>query len=73
MIELAIGVWVRRRGGKFHLVESVVADRAVTRCGHEMHRLTGGGELEVSRVMPLTWMIGQPQLCKAGCDRETPA
>ena len=32
--------------------------------------MTKGGELQVSTVMPLTRMIGQPQLCKAGCERQ---
>lgn len=62
-----IGVWVRRErwGKKWHLVESVIADDAITRCGR---RLTNEkGPLEISPVMPLTRMIGQPQLCKQ-CD-----
>jgi hypothetical protein len=68
-----IGDWVRRPRGsgrqKWHLVESVVAEDAVTRCGRRMDRVTpSGGELQVSDVMPLTRMIGQPQLCKAGCE-----
>lgn len=65
---MRIGDWVRRRG-KWHLVESVVAGAAITRCGKRME--TGGTwqQLEVSDVMPLTRMIGQPQLCKGGCDK----
>lgn len=62
-----IGDWVRRRG-KWHAVESVVAGDAFTRCGRRMDRFAKRGELEVSPVQPLTRMIGQPQLCKAGCD-----
>jgi hypothetical protein len=64
-----IGQWIRRRGQKWHLAESVVAGDVVTRCGRRMDRVTRtGGELQVSALMPLTRMIGQPQLCKAGCD-----
>lgn len=64
-----IGNWVRRTGGKWHLAESVVAGDVVTRCGRRMDRVTRtGGELQVSALMPLTRMIGQPQLCKAGCE-----
>lgn len=59
-----IGVWVKRTGTKWHLVDSVVAGDAVTRCGRRMR----DPDLQVSEVMPLTRMIGQPQLCKAGCD-----
>jgi hypothetical protein len=66
---MTIGNWIRRTRGKWHLVESVVAEDAITRCGRRMDRVTAsGGELQVSEVMPLTRMIGQPQLCKAGCD-----
>jgi hypothetical protein len=65
---MKIGDWIRRRGGKWHLVESVVADDAITRCGRRMDRVTiSGGELQVSDVMPLTRMIGQPQNCRR-CD-----
>ncbi len=70
-----IGNWVKRPpGGKWHLVESVVAEDAVTRCGRRMDRFLRTPapqhhrELQVSEVMPLTRMIGQPQLCKGGCD-----
>lgn len=69
MSDYAIGSWVRRRGGKWHVVESDVDDRAIVRCGKQLRRVTpSGGELQVSALMPLTRMIGQPQLCKAGCD-----
>jgi hypothetical protein len=69
MTDLVIGAWVKRARGKWHVVESVVADRVVIRCGKEMARVTrSGGELQVSALMPLTRMIGQPQLCKAGCE-----
>lgn len=73
MAELAIGTWVRRTGGKWHLVESVVAEDAVTRCGRRMDRFASGGELQVSEVMLLTRAIGQPQLCRGGCQREVTA
>lgn len=67
---MKIGNWVRRRRGRWHLVESVVAEDAVTRCGRRMDRETpSGGELQVSEVMPLTRMIGQPQNCRQ-CNRE---
>ena len=63
---MSIGQWVRRETRKhvtkWHLVESVVADDAVTRCGRRMRNELGG--LKVSDAMPLTRMIGQPQLCK---------
>ena len=63
---MSIGQWVRRPGRKWHLVESVVADDAVTHCGRRLRNETG--PLETSEVMPLTRMIGQPQLCRQ-CDR----
>lgn len=59
-----IGNWVRRLGGKWHLVDSVIAGDAVTRCGKRMKPRTSDGRLEVSDVEPLTRMIGQPQLCQ---------
>ncbi len=65
-----IGDWVRRKrsGAKWHLVESVVADAAVVRCGPRMEPKDRDGQrLDVSDVMPLTRMPGQPQLCKK-CD-----
>jgi len=71
---LTIGDWVRRtdRATKWHLVDSVVDDEPVTRCGRRLRRRTEDGQLmnsvEVSDVMPLTRMIGQPQLCRY-CDR----
>ena len=62
-----IGNWIRRTGrkSKWHLLESVVAGDAVTRCGRRM--LDPG--LEVSALIPLTRLIGQPQLCRQ-CHRE---
>lgn len=78
MSELQIGQWVRRayegtalvaNGPKWHLVESVVAGDAVTRCGRRL-RDDPAKPFEVADTMPLTRMIGQPQLCRAGCQRE---
>jgi hypothetical protein len=84
MSGLAIGNWVKRKGvlrrhvdedgnerwigPRWHLVESVVAEDAVIRCGKRMDRVNKRGvPLEVRDDMPLTRMIGQPQLCHAGC------
>jgi hypothetical protein len=76
MTELAIGTWVKRRGGRWHLVESVVAEDAITRCGRRMDRVLSSVHdslenrtLQISALMPLTRMIGQPQLC-VRCHRE---
>lgn len=71
MSDLAIGTWVRRRGQKYHLVESIVAGDAVTACGRRMDRYKPWirGELYVLDTMPLTRAIGQPQLCRL-CYRE---
>ena len=61
---VTIGNWVRRATGRWHLVESVIADAAITRCGRRMEpTVARGGELEVAEVEPLTRMIGQPQNC----------
>jgi hypothetical protein len=59
-----IGQWIRRArdDAKWHLIESVVANDAITHCGRRLKDQTGAFEL--SDVMPLTRMIGQPQLCK---------
>jgi hypothetical protein len=66
---VTIGQWVQRntKGAKWHLVESVVAGDAVTKCGRRMDSRTRseGIGLEVSDVQPLTRMIDQPQLCRA--------
>ena len=73
-----IGSWVRRdvdpdeENTKWHVVESVVAGAAITRCGRRLEPEVDGHTLEVSEVEPLTRMIGQPQLCKSGCDRPAP-
>ena len=58
---LTIGSWVRRNKGKWHVVESVIANDAITYCGRRLDDERG---LEYSSTMPLTRMIGQPQLCK---------
>ena len=59
-------MWVRRPGKKWHLAESWVADDAITYCGRRLRDELG--KLERSDVMPLTRMIGQPQLCRV-CDK----
>lgn len=63
-----IGWWVRRLGGKWHLVESVIAGAAITRCGRRMEPTNTHGDLAGSEVEPLTRMIGQPQNCRT-CSR----
>jgi hypothetical protein len=68
---MKIGSWVRRKGGKWHEVESVIDGDAVTQCGRRMDRVNRAGELQVSEVMPLTRMIGQPQNCRY-CDQPVP-
>lgn len=40
-----VGYWTRRNG-KWHLVESEITDRTVTRCGRQMKFVTKGGELQ---------------------------
>jgi hypothetical protein len=71
-----VGNWVRREVDptddeetKWHLAESKVAGAAITKCGRRMEPEVDGHGLQVSAVMPLTRLIGQPQLCRAGCDR----
>ena len=75
-----IGKWVRRSAAdilgkptrpktKWHRVESEIAGDVITACGRRMDRTNAQGTLEVRDEMPLTRMIGQPQLCKGGCDR----
>lgn len=68
MSEPQIGQWVRRSSGsgayaqsKWHLAESIVAGDVVTRCGR---RMRDSLPFQVSAVMPLTRLIGQPQLCR---------
>jgi hypothetical protein len=73
-----IGHWVRRvyegkryRTTKWHLIESVIDDEPITRCGRRMDRHTLAGSanrLETVETEPLTRMIGQPQNCSR-CSR----
>ena len=65
---MEIGDWVRRDNGstKWHYVESVVADDAITHCGRRLDNERG---LEVRKDKPLSRLIGQPQLCSR-CDTE---
>ena len=70
-VTLEIEDWVRRKGidGKWHFVESIVADAAITKCGRRLEPHDNRGRpLEKSMGMPLSRAIGQPQLCKGGCD-----
>ena len=73
-----IGQWVRREEeddgsddspSKWHLVESTIGGAAITKCGRRMEPSVDGAMLMWTDTMPLTRVIGQPQLCKAGCDR----
>lgn len=57
----AIGAWVKRPRGKWHLTESVVAEAAITHCGRRLKPWTTD---QHSDAEPFTRMIGQPQLCK---------
>ena len=64
-----VGQWIRREEShtKWHLVESIVAGDAITKCGRRMEpktRSTPSRGLEISDVVPLTRIIGQPQLCE---------
>lgn len=66
MGNIEIGDWVKREPDqKWHLVESVVAGDATVRCGKRLPDPFA----ETSKGKPLTRAIGQPQLCKAGCDK----
>lgn len=42
MSEIRIGDWVARRGTKWHRVESIVADAAITSCGRRMEPYLAG-------------------------------
>lgn len=65
--DIRIGSWVQRKPGqKYHLVESVVTGDVITRCGRRL----ADPFAETSPYPPLTRAIGQPQLCRAGCQRE---
>jgi hypothetical protein len=71
-MDIRVGSWIRReRGGKGHLVESLVSGDVITRCGKRMRdEPSQRGELvvhdgPVSRgSRPLDW-----PLCEAGCQR----
>lgn len=41
-----IGLWLSRKGGKRHLIESEITDRLVTRCGREMKLLLHGKQMQ---------------------------
>lgn len=68
-----IGEWVRRNdnirsGGilvsNWHLVDSMINNDIVTRCGRRMRAvIKSGAGLEYRGQKPLTRAIGQPQLC----------
>ncbi len=60
---MKIGDWVRRKGLKWHLIESIIAGDAITKCGRRLdHSIQD--RYEISDVEPLTRMIGQPQDCQ---------
>lgn len=61
-----IGEWVRRHRSraKWHFVESEIAGAAITHCGRRMEPEAYGVALDISVTMPLSRMIGQPQLCQ---------
>lgn len=44
---IVIGDWVARPRSAAHLVESLIADRAVTKCGRQMRRSSVWGALAV--------------------------
>lgn len=77
---MKVGDWVQRvyfgidirPNGKWHFVESVIAGAAITKCGRRLEPTLKDPRagLDVSDVMPLTRLIGQPQLCHGGCSRE---
>lgn len=68
-----VGDWIRRVSSpsKWHYVvrRSRDGELLITECGTAMRPVTLADRfgLEVSKVMPLTRLIGQPQLCKRGC------
>lgn len=69
---MTIGQWVRSaRSSKWHVVESVIADEPITRCGRRLRKdVRGGYALLTADVMPLSRLIGQPQLCKPCAGRQ---
>ena len=52
--QIEVGTSVKRvdrrgvRQGVIHLVESLIADRVVTKCGKQMHRVASKGKLVLS-------------------------
>lgn len=60
---MTIGDWVRRKGLKWHLVESIIDGDAITKCGRRLEH-SNSDRYETSGDMPLTRMVGQPQDCK---------
>lgn len=48
MDEIKIGHWVRRRDTHAHIVESLIADRVVTRCGRQMRKEAKAGPLFIT-------------------------
>lgn len=69
-----IGDWVQRRydatnyaSTKWHLIESQIEDRVVTKCGRQLRDYTDAkvsNHLSFSPVEPFTRSMEQPQLCK---------
>ena len=55
---MEVGDYVRREVGpghrttKWHLVESVIADAAITKCGRRMEPENTNGGLDVSKEVP---------------------
>lgn len=62
MTRSLIGWWTQRPGGgHWHLVESQVADRLVTRCGRELQIVVGGVSLRsVAHLEPRE----RPNVCR---------
>jgi len=56
-----IGWWAKRRYGVWHLVESEIADRIVTRCGRQMAHTNTDGPL-LFEYDPMTDQV-RCQLC----------
>lgn len=46
-----VGWWGMRQGGKWHLIESEVVDRLVTRCGRQMKMELASG-IMVFEIQP---------------------
>lgn len=52
ILESYVGWWTRRPGRVWHLVESEITDRTVTRCGRQMRFETSAGALAFSQYPP---------------------